>query len=748
MDQSVSTLEDGQSRGVAGQSRELDGETTGGLMLQKPMPSRPQLVLPPRSSGDALFRPSEASPSSMSLVASFFADREPDAESKSFTSLLTAPSGSPVVSGGLMASFKSRTLSPGGSFAERLASRDAANSSLMRQESMDDYKPSIARLKQMPPSRIPIPRSDCFTIPPGLSPTTLLDSPVLFSSSQAEPSPTTGTLRAPPNFSASGFQMSSSSESSKESGSEREQEGSSAFVFKPLPKQGAVNSLQSLGNLDTAGLALSSAPGVTLPLSTSRLPPRMLSRTERRRLASGQAYEEVDGSAEQVPIVVERPSEDGYNWRKYGQKQVKGSEYPRSYYKCTSANCPVKKKVERSLDGQVTEIVYKGEHNHLKPQPTRRMAVGSAHIISDGRDSSYFSGRAGEKGDDNSAAFKIDGFQSSWGGFGTGLKGYLSKADGTFERSSSGIIDVCAPTRFSAESGGIPEPSTSSYSDDDEQGSKFSTEDGDGPESKRRRRENLITETAGVQRTIREPRVVVQTTSDIDILDDGYRWRKYGQKVVKGNPHPRSYYKCTNVGCPVRKHVERASNDPKSVITTYEGKHNHDVPVAKGHGLDRGGTNGAPPLLTRTASFAPSHETLNSASSVHDEGPQFTNKTAAFERLLEDDSRKMGLSFSDVDLGMGIGTGTGMFTTDISIIGKKEELSFSTSTFMGLADSIEMGFNGSRMEGFESVLRSSNVHDLALRPKQECEDDSFQPFLNTSPSMFHHNMSPKLVLGP
>lgn len=40
-------------------------------------------------------------------------------------------------------------------------------------------------------------------------------------------------------------------------------------------------------------------------------------------------------------------------------------------------------------------------------------------------------------------------------------------------------------------------------------------------------------------RTVREPKVVVQTTSDIDILDDGYRWRKYGQKVVKGNPNPR-----------------------------------------------------------------------------------------------------------------------------------------------------------------------------------------------------------------
>jgi len=73
-----------------------------------------------------------------------------------------------------------------------------------------------------------------------------------------------------------------------------------------------------------------------------------------------------------------RASEDGYNWRKYGQKQVKGSEYPRSYYKCTHANCQVKKKVERSHDGQITEIIYKGTHNHAKPQSTRRASLGSS----------------------------------------------------------------------------------------------------------------------------------------------------------------------------------------------------------------------------------------------------------------------------------------------------------------------------------------------------------------------------------
>jgi hypothetical protein len=29
------------------------------------------------------------------------------------------------------------------------------------------------------------------------------------------------------------------------------------------------------------------------------------------------------------------------------------------------------------------------------------------------------------------------------------------------------------------------------------------------------------------------------TKSDVDHLEDGYRWRKYGQKAVKNSPFPR-----------------------------------------------------------------------------------------------------------------------------------------------------------------------------------------------------------------
>lgn len=41
-----------------------------------------------------------------------------------------------------------------------------------------------------------------------------------------------------------------------------------------------------------------------------------------------------------------------------------------------------------------------------------------------------------------------------------------------------------------------------------------------------------------VKKTTR-PRFAFQTRSADDILDDGYRWRKYGQKAVKNNMHPR-----------------------------------------------------------------------------------------------------------------------------------------------------------------------------------------------------------------
>ncbi|CAL9211704.1 unnamed protein product [Musa hybrid cultivar] len=59
------------------------------------------------------------------------------------------------------------------------------------------------------------------------------------------------------------------------------------------------------------------------------------------------------------------------------------------------------------------------------------------------------------------------------------------------------------------------------------------------------------------------------------IADDGYKWRKYGQKSIKNSPNPRSYYRCTNPRCNAKKQVERSLEDPEMLIVTYEGLHLH-----------------------------------------------------------------------------------------------------------------------------------------------------------------------------
>ncbi|RDX65280.1 putative WRKY transcription factor 69 [Mucuna pruriens] len=62
---------------------------------------------------------------------------------------------------------------------------------------------------------------------------------------------------------------------------------------------------------------------------------------------------------------------------------------------------------------------------------------------------------------------------------------------------------------------------------------------------------------------------------------DFWSWRKYGQKPIKGSPHPRGYYKCsTSKGCSAKKQVERCRTDASMLIITYTSTHNHPCPAA------------------------------------------------------------------------------------------------------------------------------------------------------------------------
>ncbi|KAK9155356.1 hypothetical protein Sjap_002836 [Stephania japonica] len=256
------------------------------------------------------------------------------------------------------------------------------------------------------------------------------------------------------------------------------------------------------------------------------------------------------------PITDERMLENAYHWRKYGQKNIKGSEFPRSYYRCTHRDCQVKMQLERSHDGRIIEIIYKGKHDHPKPQPISRMAIGAILSIEDESSDKLDHSNVKEIKSPNEHGQSIA----------------QTNPNGTHELS----------------------PVTANDDDDEGPGDKVRTEieshdDNNDPEAKRRKKEGGA-DVAIVARSPREPRLVVETLSKVDVVDDGYRWQKYGRKMVKGNPHPRNYYRCSNAACLVKKHVERASHNPKAVITTYEGKHNHDPPFARVTGHDLTGS--------------------------------------------------------------------------------------------------------------------------------------------------------------
>ncbi|XP_031500975.1 probable WRKY transcription factor 35 [Nymphaea colorata] len=69
---------------------------------------------------------------------------------------------------------------------------------------------------------------------------------------------------------------------------------------------------------------------------------------------------------------------DLWAWRKYGQKPIKGSPYPRGYYRCSSSKgCSARRQVERSrTDPNMLVITYTSEHNH--PWPTQRNALAGS----------------------------------------------------------------------------------------------------------------------------------------------------------------------------------------------------------------------------------------------------------------------------------------------------------------------------------------------------------------------------------
>ncbi|PIN00952.1 hypothetical protein CDL12_26545 [Handroanthus impetiginosus] len=291
-----------------------------------------------------------------------------------------------------------------------------------------------------------------------------------------------------------------------------------------------------------------SSTSVTLSISSipSRTPPEKKLQSTENGNSPCLTEHDKQNSVDQKPLsavsVLKTP--DGYNWRKYGQKQVKSPEGSRSYYRCTFSECYAKKIECCDRSNRIIEIVYRSEHNHDPPQKVNcakenRPAVPNVPVNG-----------------------TVDGTHP--------VRGLNDPVPSTSSKEPSPLIDQTTEIK-----------QQDSCDSDETTEINVKEEHVDGPEYKRRQKRSSTIEFGSLPKTGKKPKFVVHAAGDMGISGDGYRWRKYGQKMVKGNPHPRNYYRCTSAGCPVRKHIERAVDNTSAVVITYKGVHDHDMPVPR-----------------------------------------------------------------------------------------------------------------------------------------------------------------------
>jgi hypothetical protein len=130
----------------------------GRISAPAPAPARPTITLPPRPSMETIFTGGAgASPGPMTLVSSFFSDNYADGgDYRSFSQLLAGAMASPL-----------------------------ARPSFFTDNSTDGSSNELGSdmgsgFKQSRPMNLVVARSPLFTIPPGLSPSGLLNSPGFF----------------------------------------------------------------------------------------------------------------------------------------------------------------------------------------------------------------------------------------------------------------------------------------------------------------------------------------------------------------------------------------------------------------------------------------------------------------------------------------------------------------------------------------------------------------------------------------
>ncbi|XP_052149365.1 transcription factor WRKY19-like [Oryza glaberrima] len=140
-------------------------------------------------------------------------------------------------------------------------------------------------------------------------------------------------------------------------------------------------------------------------------------------------------------------------------------------------------------------------------------------------------------------------------------------------------------------------------------------------------------------RAAREDNVPRKRLLTASPYDDGYQWRKYGQKKINNTNFPRSYYRCSyhrERRCPAQKHVQQRDGDDVPALHVVVYTHEHTCLQGAPAELPDAATNGGAAAAASPDYFPAGGETPSSLRRLRGVGggglqPQFVDHRAAME---------------------------------------------------------------------------------------------------------------------
>ncbi|KAK4793209.1 hypothetical protein SAY86_023644 [Trapa natans] len=237
--------------------------------------------------------------------------------------------------------------------------------------------------------------------------------------------------------------------------------------------------------------------------------------------------------------------DDGYSWRKYGQKHILGSKCLRSYYRCAykfTQGCSATKQVQRIDDDTLLhKVTYIGKHScfHVQNDEQKTELVQGSNLAKTAASTCAFaSSHSLEESDGSRQASKKRNMLVEW----------------THEMKASARDSDLPHTQASKSCNQRPASKLLDLLDPRELPIDHQAEGTD--------RGHQIENWHWHQNVL-------------GLHDDGYRWKKYGQKDILGSKFPRSYYRCAywTEGCLAKRQVQRIDDDTLQSEITYRGKH-------------------------------------------------------------------------------------------------------------------------------------------------------------------------------